>query len=93
MENRFELLGCYNPAHMRRAADESKLLADCHERAIELLHDNLTPAGVLAATATKRADERGYTAIFGRDAAICALGMAVSGDRKLERGAAKVSRR
>ncbi len=89
MDNRLELLGCYNPAHMRRAVDESKLLADCHARAIELLHDNLTPAGVLAATATKRADERGYTAIFGRDAAICALGMAVSGDRKLERGAAK----
>ena len=37
MENRLELLGCYNPAHMRRAADESKLLADCHARAIELL--------------------------------------------------------
>ena len=89
MDNRLELLGCYNPAHMRRAVDESKLLADCHARAIELLHDNLTPAGVLAATATKRADERGYTAIFGRDAAICALGMAVSGDRKLERGAVK----
>src|SRR5690606_6975710 len=29
----------------------------------------------------------GYTAIFGRDAAICALGMAVSGDAELEREA------
>jgi hypothetical protein len=31
---------------------------------------------------------RGYRAIFGRDAAVCALGMAVSGDAVLEREAA-----
>ena len=31
---------------------------------------------------------RGYTAIFGRDAAVCALGMALSGDALLERAAA-----
>ena len=65
--------------------DESQLLADCHARAIELLKRNSTPAGVLAAATTTRAAERGYTAIFGRDAAICSLGMAVSGDRALER--------
>ena len=40
---------------MPRPADESKLLADCHARAVELLQSNLTPAGVLAATPTKRA--------------------------------------
>lgn len=34
------------------------------------------------------AQNRVYTAIFARDEAICALGMAVSGDRKLERAAA-----
>lgn len=73
---------------MPRAADETKLLAECHARSVELLQRNLTPAGVLAAAPTKRAKERGYTAIFGRDAAICALGMAVSGDRALERAAA-----
>ena len=72
---------------MARTTDDSKLLADCHARAIELLKRNSTPAGVLAAAPTARADERGYTAIFGRDAAICALGMAVSGDRTLERAA------
>jgi len=33
------------------------------------------------------AQKRGYTAIFGRDAAVCALGMAVSGDAELERAA------
>jgi glycogen debranching enzyme len=73
---------------MVRPADEAKLLADCRARAIELLQRNSTPAGVLAATPTPRAKDRDYTAIFGRDAAICALGMAVSGDRILERDAA-----
>jgi len=72
---------------MPRAPDETKLLADCHAQAVELLQRNLTPAGVLAATPSKRAEGRGYTAIFGRDAAICALGMAVSGNRTLERAA------
>ncbi|HEY3518469.1 MAG TPA: glycoside hydrolase 100 family protein [Gammaproteobacteria bacterium] len=73
---------------MPRTAHDSKLLADCHARAIELLKRNSTPAGVLAATPTPRAEQRGYSAIFGRDAAICALGMAVSGDRGLERASA-----
>ena len=73
---------------MVRPADEAKLLADCRARAIELLQRNSTPAGVLAATPTPRAKDRDYTAIFGRDAAICALGMAVSGNRILERHAA-----
>ena len=68
-------------------ADEA-LIATCHERAIELLKRNLSPAGVLAATASRHAKRRGYTAIFGRDAAICAIGMALSGDRTLQRAAA-----
>jgi glycogen debranching enzyme len=73
---------------MPRIADDLKLLATCHARAVELLKQNSTPAGVLAAAATTRATRRGYTAIFGRDAAICALGMAVSEDRALERACA-----
>jgi glycogen debranching enzyme len=73
---------------MPRRANEAKLLTDCRAHAIELLQRNSTPAGVLAATPTKRATERDYTAIFGRDAAICALGMAVSGHRTLVRDAA-----
>jgi glycogen debranching enzyme len=71
----------------RRPEDRS-LLETCHARSIELLRRNLSPGGILAATAGKRADLRGYTAIFGRDAAVCALGMAVSGDELLEREAA-----
>jgi glycogen debranching enzyme len=74
-------------ADMPRALDESKLLAESRAQSIDLLLRNLAPEGVLAASRTERAVERGYTAIFGRDAAICALGMAVSGNRTLERAA------
>ncbi|HEY7890152.1 MAG TPA: glycoside hydrolase 100 family protein [Steroidobacteraceae bacterium] len=69
-------------------ADGGELIAACHIKAIELLRRNLTPAGILAASPAHRSRSRGYTAIFGRDAAICALGMALSGDPVLERAAA-----
>jgi glycogen debranching enzyme len=72
---------------MRRTSNERQLLVACHAHAVDLLKKNLTPAGVLAATANPRSEERGYTAIFGRDAAVCALGMAVSADPLLEREA------
>ena len=68
--------------------DPEGLIETCHGRAIELLRRNLTPAGILAASAGDRARRRGYAAIFGRDAAICAIGMALSGDPVLERAAA-----
>jgi glycogen debranching enzyme len=55
---------------------------------VELLKRNMSPGGILAATPSPRADKRGYTAIFGRDAAVCAIGMALSGDKVLERAAA-----
>jgi GH15 family glucan-1,4-alpha-glucosidase len=45
----------------------------------------LVPDGILAASPGVRASKRGYTAIFGRDAAVCAIGMALSGDKLLER--------
>lgn len=57
-------------------------------RAIDLLKRNLTPAGILAATPGARSRARGYAAIFARDAAVCALGMVVSGDAALQRAAA-----
>jgi glycogen debranching enzyme len=68
---------------------DNTLLVQCRQRAIELIRKNLTPAGVLAATIAPRAARRGYTAIFGRDNAICALGMALSGDPLLRRQAAR----
>jgi glycogen debranching enzyme len=67
---------------------ELALIESCHRRSVELLKRNLSPAGVLAATPSAHARRRGYTAIFGRDAAVCAIGMALSADRTLEREAA-----
>jgi len=63
-------------------------LATCHRKSCELLLRNLAPTGILAATVNERSEERGYTAIFGRDAAICALGMALSGNAELRDAAA-----
>lgn len=71
-----------------RHPDDRLLLETCHARSVELLRGNLSAGGILAATAGQRAELRGYTAIFGRDAAVCALGMAVSGDKELEDAAA-----
>ncbi|MGB6486179.1 MAG: glycoside hydrolase 100 family protein [Steroidobacteraceae bacterium] len=68
-------------------ADGQALIEACRNRSIDLLRRNLTPAGILAASPGDRARSRGYTAIFGRDAAICAIGMALSGDPLLERAA------
>jgi len=58
-----------------------------HAAAVDLLRTNLTPAGILAATPSEEADARRYTCIFGRDASICALGMAASGEPDLLAGA------
>src|SRR5580704_11976213 len=66
-----------------RHPDKQSLLQICHSRSIELLKRNLAPAGILAASPSSRASKRGYTAIFGRDAAVCAIGMALSGDKEL----------
>ena len=66
----------------------ARLIDACRVRSIDLLRRNLTPAGILAASPGERARLRGYTAVFGRDAAICAIGMALSGDPQLERAAA-----
>jgi glycogen debranching enzyme len=68
--------------------DAQSLLDACRSKSIELLQRNLSPGGVLAASLGPKAAERGYTAIFGRDAAVCAIGMALSGDRSLRRAAA-----
>ena len=81
----------YHATAMRtvsRPPDDRLLLETCHARSVELLRRNLSPGGILAATVGQRAELRGYTAIFGRDAAVCALGMAVSGDQELARAAA-----
>ncbi len=66
----------------------AELVQECRQRAVLLLKRNLGPDGILAATASTQSSDRGYTAIFGRDAAICALGMAVSDDTQLCEAAA-----
>src|ERR1700742_3149428 len=71
-----------------RYPDDQALLDACHSQSVDLLKRSLTPAGILAASATPQADKRGYTAIFGRDAAVCAIGMALSGDPLLVQSAA-----
>jgi glycogen debranching enzyme len=68
--------------------EEQTLLATCRARSIDLLKRNLTPDGILAASPSSQARKRGYTAIFGRDAAVCAIGMALSGDKDLQHAAA-----
>src|SRR5690606_36314083 len=69
------------------SARTERLLEECRRQSIELLKRNLTPTGIAAATPSERSARRRYTAIFGRDAAICAFGMAASGDPVLESAA------
>lgn len=59
----------------------------CARRARALLAANLTPRGILAASRTAAAEARAYTRVFARDAGVCALAMAGSGDPALEQGA------
>lgn len=65
------------------------LIEQCRSRAVALLRHNDSRDGILAAAPGKRARQRAYTAIFGRDVAICALGAVLSGDRVLQRSAAR----
>ena len=66
-------------------ADAPGLVEECRQRAIALLRENQGPQGIFAARPGERAKERGYAAVFARDAAICAIGMCLSGDPDLER--------
>jgi glycogen debranching enzyme len=70
-----------------RAEAPGNLIEACRLRAVKLLRRNLTPAGILASSRSAAAAKRGYLNIFGRDASLCAIGMAVSGDPVLEEGA------
>lgn len=69
------------------AAEEAALLERCRQESLKLLKRNCTSGGVLAATPGAMAESRSYTRVFGRDAAICVLAMAGSGDPALEAGA------
>ncbi|HWI40218.1 MAG TPA: glycoside hydrolase 100 family protein [Verrucomicrobiae bacterium] len=70
-----------------RYTPDEELLAECRRRSLELLRANCTPHGFLAATRTKKATERHYASIFGRDAAICAIGACATREPDLVQGA------
>lgn len=69
------------------SAERDALIGQCRNEALRLLRENLTADGIMAARATEAAEARRYTRVFGRDAAICALGMVASGDSELIEGA------
>jgi len=64
-----------------------ELVEACAVESVRLLERNLTPHGILAASVTPAAEARSYDRIFGRDAAICVLGMLDSGSALLREGA------
>ena len=69
---------------MRHCSDkDNNIIDECYKRSVKLLKENCTPLGINAATKSKKADSRHYASIFGRDAAICSLGMVVSGESQL----------
>jgi hypothetical protein len=76
---------------MEALMTDAALLDTTRERAIAVLRANCSPVGILAAGRSKRAHDRGYEAVFGRDAAISALGMLRSGDDELVRAAASAA--
>lgn len=63
------------------------LIDSAYTKALALLRQNLTPAGIRAASLSPQAAARNYTQLFARDVAVCALGMLRSGDAELIQGA------
>jgi glycogen debranching enzyme len=65
------------------------LVTECYRRSVALLRKNSHSGGIIAAARTRKSVDRNYASIFGRDAAICSLGMVASGNRELIRHAKK----
>lgn len=63
------------------------LIARCAEAAVSLLKTNLSASGILAATPNSKAHSKSYDAVFARDAGVCILAMARTGDAALIEGA------
>ena len=63
------------------------LIEECKRQSIELLKENLTIHGIIAAGVTRSNKNRNYHCIFGRDAGISTLGMVISQDPVLLAGA------
>jgi len=61
----------------------------CYKKSVELLINNSTPFGFLAANKSKKAVARDYLSVFSRDASICSLGALASQNKKLKKSAKK----
>jgi len=62
---------------------KDKIIKECYKKSLELLKKNSNRYGVMAAARTRKAIDKRYDYIFGRDACICSLGMVASRDKKL----------
>jgi len=62
---------------------QNSIIKECYEKSIELLKNNSSKYGFLAAAPQKKARERNYLSIFSRDASICSLGALASCDKEL----------
>ncbi|MDH4161599.1 MAG: glycoside hydrolase [Nitrospirota bacterium] len=62
---------------------KTDIITECYDRSLALLKSNCHAQGVIAAARTRKSVDRNYASIFGRDAAICCLGMVASGDKGL----------
>jgi len=62
---------------------KDKIIKECYKKSVELLKENSNRYGVMAAARTRKAIDKRYDYIFGRDACICSLGMVASRDKKL----------
>lgn len=81
------IIGAMNRSAHVASADDGTLVQACRKAALALLKSNLTTDGILAATPHHRAQSKSYDAVFARDAGVCALAMARSGDPELIEGA------
>jgi len=59
------------------------IISECYKKSISLLLNNSGNYGSLASAPSKKAKQRNYLSIFGRDASICSLGMVASKNTKL----------
>lgn len=57
---------------------------EAYKKSVELLVNNSTEEGILAASRSEHSESQLYTSIFGRDASICSLGMLASKNKDLK---------
>lgn len=69
--------------HEVTVSSDSRIINECYQRSLKLLKDNSRQSGIIACAHSEKAVGRHYASIFGRDAAICSLGMVASKNREL----------